>query len=147
MKKVKDEKGFTLIELLVVLCIVVIICSVVSQITIKFTNEIVVDQFFEQLVLDFQRMQTLAMEEEVYANIVLLDNNTYKGYLRNDYNNPVFERVFPKEIHLNTNSYLKKIRFDKFGDIIDFGSVVFYVPYGHKTLIVNIEKGRLRLIE
>lgn len=147
MRMESKEKGFTLIEVLLVLFIVVLIGSIVSHVSYKLSEESVVDQFIHQVTLDIQRMQTLAMEKEVYTTIVFLDNGTYKGYIQNEYNNPLLEKQFPTNIKLNKNSNLKRIRFNINGDIIEFGSIVFFTYDGYRQLIVNIEKGRLKIVE
>ncbi|WP_211254621.1 prepilin-type N-terminal cleavage/methylation domain-containing protein [Ureibacillus massiliensis] len=147
IKSKYKEKGFTLIEVLLVLSIVVLIGSIVSHVTFKLSEKSVVDQFIQQVTLDIQRMQTFAMEKEVYTTIVFLDNGTYKGYVQNEYNNPLLEKQFPSNIKLNTNSNLKRIRFNMNGDIVEFGSIVFFTYDGYRQLIVNIEKGRLKIVE
>ncbi len=92
-------------------------------------------------------MQTLAMKEGIHTTITFLSNNTYKGYFHNEFSNPKFERKFPNGITLNEGSNLKRISFNNLGDVSNFGKIIFFTPDGHREVIVNIEKGRLRINE
>lgn len=144
-KHLFNQKGFTFVEMLLVLLVLVIVSSIVSQLSVKAFDKQAVEQFFYQVSLDIQHMQTLAMKEGVYTTIQFFDNNTYKGYIQNEYNNPEFERILPEGITLNYYSNLKLIKFNNFGAVHDFGKIIFYTPDGYREVIVNIEKGRLRI--
>ncbi len=146
LKQLNTQKGFTFIEVLLVLLVLVIVSLIISRISVKAFEKQAIEQFFKQVSLDIQQMQTLAMKEGVYTTIQFIDNNnTYKGFLHNEHNNPEFERTFPEGITLNYYSNLKSIKFNKFGDVHDFGKIIFFTPEGHREVIVNIEKGRLRI--
>lgn len=133
--------------MLLVLFILVIVCSIVSKLTMKTFEENAIDQFFVQITLDIQRMQTLAMKEGIHTTIVFYDNNTYKGFLRNDTSNQEFEVKFPKGVTLNTFSNLKRVSFDNKGEVSNFGKIIFFTPDGYREVIVNIEKGRVKINE
>ncbi|MFP3918760.1 type II secretion system protein [Lysinibacillus telephonicus] len=142
----KNNHGYTLIEMLIVLFIVVTISSIVFQFTIKLTEKRVVEQFFNEVMLDIQRVQALAIEEGRTITFVFIDNNTYKAYYELG-GKSILEKSFPKGIELNIYSNLKKIEFYPSGEIGKFGTVLFNTPFGEKRLIVNMQKGRLRLNE
>lgn len=142
----KNNQGYTLIEMLIVLFIIVTISSLVFQFTIKITEKRVVEQFFSQVMLDFQRVQALAIEEGRTITFVFIDNNTYKAYYDLG-GNSILEKSFPKGIELNIYSNLKKIEFHPSGEVGKFGTILFNTPFGEKRLIVNMQKGRLRLNE
>lgn len=141
---VRNNDGFTLLEMMLVLFIVVTISSVVLHFTIKITEKRVVDQFLNQVLFDLQRIQALAIEEETSITFVFNDNNTYKAYYDLGGVN-ILERSFPAGIELNIFSNLKKIDFYSTGEVGKFGSILFKTPFGEKRLIVNMQKGRLRL--
>jgi len=142
----KDQRGFTLIEMLFVLLILVIVSSITSQISLKTFERSAIDQFIVQVSIDIQRMQTLAMQKGIHTTIVFNSDNTYKGYVQNDYYYPEIEKKFPEGIRLDIlGSNLKRITFNNQGDIADFGRIKFFTPYGEREIIVNIEKGRLRI--
>lgn len=141
-----NNHGFTLIEMLLVLYIIIMISSIVYQMTIQITEKRVVDQFFEQLMLDIQSMQVLALKEEEAINIYFRDNNTYKASY-DLVGEKIFERTLPKGIEINIYSNLKKITFNPNGNLKNFGKIIFYTPFGETHLVVNIQEGRMRLVE
>lgn len=133
--------------MLLVLFILIVICSIVGNLTTKAFERSAIDQFFIQLTLDIQRMQTLAIKEGVHTTIVFYDNNTYKGFVRNDTTNHIVEMNFPKGVRLNTFSNLKRVSFDNKGEVSNFGKIIFFTPEGYREVIVNIEKGRIKINE
>lgn len=146
MKKyIQNERGFTLIEMLLVLFIVMIVSSIVFQISFKLSEKQVINHFFKQIQFDLQRMQSLAIETGETTMVIFVDNNTYIGY--QDFGEVVFEKSFPPGVELNKYSNLKKIHYNSKGEVIKFGTVMFHTINGEKSLIINIEKGRVKLVE
>ncbi len=133
--------------MLIVLFILLIVCAIISQLTLRTFEKIAIDQFIAQVSLDIQQMQTLAMKEHIYTVIEFYDDNSYKGFLQNEYLNPTFEKWLPEGITFFENSTIRRISFNKYGDIAHFGKLVFFSPNGRHEIILNIEKGRLRIIE
>lgn len=142
----KNNRGFTLLEMLLVLFIITTISSIVFQFSIKLTEKREVEEFFNQLLLDIQRVQALAIEEERTITFVFHDKNIYKAYYEFG-GKSILEKSFPTGIELNIYSNLKEIVFYSSGEIGKFGTVLFNTPFGEKRLIVNMQKGRLRLAE
>lgn len=140
----KSQRGFTFIEMLLVLTIFLLASSITIQMTFKTYERQAIDQFFVQVSLDIQRMQTLSMKVGSHTTIVFLDEGKYRGYIHNNFTDIEFEKDYPKGIALESGSKLKRIRFYNNGEISDFGKVIFITPYGKREVIVNIEKGRLR---
>ncbi|MBD8026080.1 type II secretion system protein [Ureibacillus sp. Re31] len=145
-KYIKTDKGFTLIEMLLVLFIVIVVSSFVYKISLTITEKQVINQFFNQVQLDIQSMQALAIEEKKTINVLFSDNNTYKAYYSLD-GKKIFERSFPTNIQLNIYSNLKNIVIYPNGEVVNFGKIIFYTPFGERQLIVNIQKGRMRIVE
>lgn len=69
-KYIKTDKGFTLIEMLLVLFIVMVVSSFVYKISLTITEKQVIDQFLNQVQLDIQSMQALAIEEKKTINVL-----------------------------------------------------------------------------
>lgn len=145
-KYIKTDKGFTLIEMLLVLFIVIVVSSFVYKISLTITEKQVIDQFFNQVQLDIQSMQALAIEEKKTINVLFSDNNTYKAYYSLD-GKKIFDRSFPTNIQLNIYSNLKNIVIYPNGEVVNFGKIIFYTPFGERQLIINIQKGRMRIVE
>ncbi|RNC99218.1 type II secretion system protein [Lysinibacillus halotolerans] len=146
MKHMKNDQGFSLIEMLLVLFIVIVVSSIVYKVTYTISEKQAVEQFFNQVQLDIQRMQALAIEEKKTINVLFSDNNTYKAYYSLD-GKKIFERSFPSIVQLNIYSNLKNIVIYPNGEVVNFGKIIFYTPFGERQLIVNIQKGRMRIVD
>ncbi|MDN4493315.1 competence type IV pilus minor pilin ComGD [Ureibacillus aquaedulcis] len=142
----KNQKGFTLVEILLVLFIFLLISSIVFQITVKISEKRVVDHFFQQLILDIQEMQALAIQREEKIHIQFYNSNHYKAF--GVYSGEtLLEKDFPSNIQLEIYSNLKRFIIDPKGEISPFGTIKFYTPYGETNLVIYIKEGRMRLVE
>ncbi|RHW38496.1 prepilin-type N-terminal cleavage/methylation domain-containing protein [Lysinibacillus yapensis] len=145
-KHLKNSNGFTLVEMLLVLYIVLLTTSMVFHATANISEKRIVNQFFQQLMLDIQSAQAVAIEKETPITVRFIDeshfsaNFLYSGKI-------VFERELPKNIKYNKHSNTKAIMFTANGNIGDFGTIRFYTRFGEVRLVVNIQEGRMRIIE
>ena len=142
----KENGGFTFIEMLLVLTIVGMITTIVSHFALSISEKRNIDQFFTQVIYDIQRVQALAIEEEKSIQILFSDSNRYSAYYELG-GEKIFVRNFPEEVKLNIFSNLKKFYIQPNGDVSQFGTIIFHTPNGERKLIVNIQEGRLRLVE
>lgn len=132
--------------MLLVLFIVLSISFICSIITVKMSEKVIVDQFFHQLILDIQMAQTLAMENKKYVIVSLSSMNNYQVYYSLD--NVLIVREFPDLIEFNAEaSDLHTLRINQNGHNDKFGKIIFNTPFGQKTLMVYISKGRVRYVE
>lgn len=132
--------------MLIVLSIVLMISFVGVKFSIQLSEKAMVDQFFHQLLLDIQMAQNIAMEEQRPCVVSFSNQNHYKIYYTLD--EVVLERKFPPHVVLDTeSSYLNVIRYGRNGETNLFGKVIFKTPFGKKTLVVYIGKGRVRYVE
>ena len=145
-KKVNNSNGFTLIEMLLVLFIVLLTSSIVFKITLTMTEKRVVNQFFQQVMLDIQEIQSLAIAINEPFNVQFYTNNHYKGYSIFS-GEIIFERDFPKNITLEVTSNLKYFMVHPNGDVSNFGTIRFNTNFGQKNLIIYIKEGRMRIVE
>jgi len=143
---VKNRNGFTLIEMLLVLFMVLLTSSIVFQLSLKVSEKRIVDQFFQQLILDIQEMQALAIEKEQTVNFQFYNSNRYVAYQGLN-SNLLLDKDFPKNINFNIYSNLKRFRINPSGDVADFGTLQFDTPFGQVDLIIYIKEGRIRLVE
>lgn len=142
----KNHNGFTLIEILLVLFIVLLTTSIVFQITVTISDKRLVDQFFQQLMLDIHEMQARAIENEEAIYIQFYNSNHYKA-LSVFSEEVLLERDFPPNIKLDIYSNLKRFIINPTGEVSNFGTIRFDTPYGEKKLIIYIKEGRMRLVE
>lgn len=142
----KNEKGFTLIEMLIVLFIIFTISFVSAKITIKMSEKAIVDYFFHQLLLDIQMAQTMATEKQRNVIIHFSSNNNYQ--IHHNLEDVIAYREIPNIIQFNAEaSDMITIRINHKGHIEKFGKVIFNTPFGKKTLMIYIAKGRARYVE
>lgn len=142
----KNSKGFTLLEMLLVLFIVLLISSIVFQITMKVTERHEVDQFFQQLLFDIQEMQALAIEKEE-SIIIQFNTNQYKAYRYLVEGEIILQKDMPENIQFDISNNIKRIRISPNGEVAEFGSIIFKTPFGQTNLIIYIKEGRMRLVE
>ncbi|MFJ8236982.1 competence type IV pilus minor pilin ComGD [Ureibacillus sp. NPDC094379] len=142
--KLKSNAGFTLIEMLLVLFILGMISSVIFQLSFKYTEKQETELFFNQLLLDLQSIQSLAIETRK-TTYVSFEENHYRVY--HQPTDPFIKRNFPDDITFNKYSNLKLITFTSVGEILRFGKLIFYTPFGTKELMIYIEKGRMKFVE
>jgi len=146
VQNMKNSNGYTLIEMLLVLFIVLLLSSIVFHITVTISEKRAVEQFFQQLVLDIQEMQALAIEKEETI-IMQFNNYQYKAFYAYKLDNIIFQKDLPTNIQLEDTSNLKRFRINANGEVAEFGTIIFNTPFGIKHLIIYITKGRLRLVE
>nr|MBO2506518.1 hypothetical protein [Bacilli bacterium] len=141
----KDEKGFTLLEMLLVLMIVSLIGMIGVTIPVKMTEKMIVEQFFHQLKLDIQMAQMWALENEKGCYVSFSSSNSYRIY--HQMNDVLIERKIPDMISINDFSNLSTLSINTRGGVKNFGTITFQTPYGEKSIIINIDKGRIRYVE
>ncbi|PYF03490.1 prepilin-type N-terminal cleavage/methylation domain-containing protein [Ureibacillus chungkukjangi] len=145
-KRVMNMRGFTLIEMLLVLFILLLTSSIVFQITLTLSEKWVVNQFFQQLMLDIQEIQALAIKNDEAFYIQFNSSNNYKGH--GIFSGEIlFEREIPQGIKVDMTSNLKHFMVYPSGDVSNFGTIKFHTPFGQTNLIIYIKEGRMRLVE
>ena len=143
---VRNSKGYTLIEMLLVLFIVLVTSTIIFQVTLTISEKWAVNRFFQQVLLDVQQIQALAIKNEEPFYIQFNSLNQYKGYAVFS-GEVIFVREIPKDIKLDMTSNLKHFMVYPTGDVSNFGTFRFFTPFGQTNLIIYIKEGRMRLIE
>ncbi|SOC27372.1 prepilin-type N-terminal cleavage/methylation domain-containing protein [Ureibacillus xyleni] len=138
-----NSKGYTLLEILLVLFVVTIISSIALQFTNKFSEKHLVDMFIQQVQLDIQTIQAHSIEHETVITLEFNSQNSYYAYY--DRGGRIFERTYPPGIEITPYSTVRKIRMFK-GVNYDFGKLRFKTPLGEKQIILNINKGRMKIV-
>ncbi|MFJ9464673.1 prepilin-type N-terminal cleavage/methylation domain-containing protein [Viridibacillus arvi] len=149
------EAGFTLVELLLVLTVTMIICSISLALGKAKLDERMVNQFLYQLMLDIEQVQSESIGSGVFSYLEFIDDGKkYKAYtwdgegdsLLNARRN-FFTRELPEGVTYSYSSPLRQIKIDPQGTFSSFGTLIFITPTGNKSLIINIVKGRMKIVE
>lgn len=134
-----NEKGFTMLEMLLVLMIVMVVSSSVLFLISPKMKKVEEERFYKQLHLDILRLQAISIGELGYTVLDFPNNRTkYEGKMRGML---LFEKEFPQQIRLSSNSSLKDIAFHPNGNISDFGNLLFKTDDGEKRMTVYIGRG------
>ncbi|MBK3494009.1 prepilin-type N-terminal cleavage/methylation domain-containing protein [Viridibacillus sp. YIM B01967] len=156
------EAGFTFVELLIVLAITIVVCSLSIAVGKAKLDERMINQFLYQLMLDIEHTQSESIGNEVYSYLEFFDEGKkYRAYtmvgmggvasqnnsaipnLRHYY----FTRELPEGVELSYSSTLQLIKINNKGVFSSFGTLAFATPTGKKSLIINIVKGRMKIVE
>lgn len=149
------EAGFTFVELLLVLTVTMIICSISLALGKAKLDERMVNQFLYQLMLDIEQVQSESIGSGVFSYLEFIDDGKkYKAYtwdgegdsLLNARRN-FFIRELPEGVTYSYSSPLRQIKIDPQGTFSSFGTLIFITPTGNKSLIINIVKGRMKIVE
>ncbi|MGE7919413.1 prepilin-type N-terminal cleavage/methylation domain-containing protein [Viridibacillus sp. NPDC093762] len=148
------EAGFTFVELLLVLTVTMIICSLCLALGKANLDERMVNQFLYQLMLDIEQVQSESIGSGVFSYLEFFDDGKkYRAYTLEGEGNLIntrryyFTRELPEGVTYSYSSPLRQIKIDSQGTFSSFGTLVFVTPTGNKSLIINIVKGRMKIVE
>ncbi|KOO52131.1 prepilin-type N-terminal cleavage/methylation domain-containing protein [Viridibacillus arvi] len=149
------EAGFTFVELLLVLTVTMIICSISLALGKAKLDERMVNQFLYQLMLDIEQVQSESIGSGVFSYLEFIDGGKkYKAYTWDGEGDSsintrrnFFTRELPEGVTYSYSSPLRQIKIDPQGTFSSFGTLIFITPTGNKSLIINIVKGRMKIVE
>ncbi|MGE7934590.1 prepilin-type N-terminal cleavage/methylation domain-containing protein [Viridibacillus arvi] len=147
------EAGFTFVELLLVLTVTMIICSISLALGKAKLDERMVNQFLYQLMLDIEQVQSESIGSGVFSYLEFIDDGKkYKAYTWDGDSSistrrNFFTRELPEGVTYSYSSPLRQIKIDPKGTFSSFGTLIFITPTGNKSLIINIVKGRMKIVE
>ncbi|MEK4759513.1 prepilin-type N-terminal cleavage/methylation domain-containing protein [Viridibacillus sp. FSL E2-0187] len=149
------EAGFTFVELLLVLTVTMIICSISLALGKAKLDERMVNQFLYQLMLDIEQVQSESIGSGIFSYLEFIDDGKkYKAYTWDgEGDSPInarrnfFTRELPEGVTYSYSSPLRQIKIDPQGTFSSFGTLIFITPTGNKSLIINIVKGRMKIVE
>ena len=128
-----------MLEMLLVLMIVMVVSSSVLFLISPKMKKVEEERFYKQLHLDILSLQAISIGERGYTVLDFPNNRTkYEGKMSGVL---LFEKEFPKDIRLSSNSSLKDIAFHPNGNISDFGNFLFKTDDGEKRMTVYIGRG------
>lgn len=145
MDAVKSERGYTFVEMLFVLFIVICLSTIVVTYSLKAAEIRELEQFFTQIQLDIQYIQTYSMQQGEYISIKF-ESSSKRYIIKKDIFTELFERPFPKGVELiPTSSSIYTIIYNFNGNVMTPGTVYFKTPQGTKKIVITLGRGRSRV--
>ena len=145
MDAVKSERGYTFVEMLFVLFIVICLSTIVVKYSLKAAETRELEQFFTQIQLDIQYIQTYSMHQGEYISMKF-ENSSKRYIIKKDIFTELFERPFPKGVELiPSSSSIYTIIYNFNGNIMTPGTVYFKTPQGTKKIVITLGRGRSRV--
>ncbi len=145
MDAVKSERGYTFVEMLFVLFIVICLSTIVVKYSLKAAETRELEQFFTQIQLDIQYIQTYSMQQGEYISMKF-ESSSKRYIIKKDIFTELFERPFPKGVELiPTSSSIYTIIYNFNGNVMTPGTVYFKTPQGNKKIVITLGRGRSRV--
>ncbi|MGE7912236.1 competence type IV pilus minor pilin ComGD [Lysinibacillus xylanilyticus] len=145
MDAVKSERGFTFVEMLFVLFIVMCLSTIVVKYSLKAAETRELEQFFTQIQLDIQYIQTYSMHKGEYISMKF-ESSSKRYIIKKDIFTELFERPFPKGVEvIPSSSSIYTIIYNFNGNVMTPGTVYFKTPQGTKKIVITLGRGRSRV--
>ncbi|WP_328009335.1 competence type IV pilus minor pilin ComGD [Lysinibacillus xylanilyticus] len=145
MDAVKSERGYTFVEMLFVLFIVICLSTIVVKYSLKAAETRELEQFFTQIQLDIQYIQTYSMQQGEYISMKF-ESSSKRYIIKKDIFTELFERPFPKGVEvIPSSSSIYTIIYNFNGNVITPGTVYFKTPQGTKKVVITLGRGRSRI--
>ncbi|WP_427108169.1 competence type IV pilus minor pilin ComGD [Lysinibacillus xylanilyticus] len=145
MDAVKSERGYTFVEMLFVLFIVICLSTIVVKYSLKAAETRELEQFFTQIQLDIQYIQTYSMQQREYISMKF-ESSSKRYIIKKDIFTELFERPFPKGVEvIPSSSSIYTIIYNFNGNVITPGTVYFKTPQGTKKIVITLGRGRSRI--
>ncbi|WP_068983517.1 MULTISPECIES: competence type IV pilus minor pilin ComGD [Lysinibacillus] len=145
MVVIKSERGFTFVEMLMVLFIVMCLSVIVVKYSLKAAENRELEQFFSQIQLDIQYIQTYSMHQREYISMKF-ESSSKRYIIKKDFYTELYARPFPKGVEfIPDSSSVHTIIFNYYGNIMTPGSIYFNTPQGIKKVVITLGRGRSRV--
>lgn len=142
------EAGFTLIELVFVLSIALILSAVIIPIGEKWIRTTAEEDALKSIIVTIQSLQSYSMANNVYTRLRFTKPGTQTMYIAEAPGKIEFSRkLLPEGMHISSLSNLKAIEFHASGDIINFGRLTFLSNRGSRTIVFQMQRGRMTISE
>ena len=145
MNFMKSERGYTFVEMLTVLFIVMCLSAIVVRYSLKVAENRELEQFFTQIQLDIQYIQTYSMHQREYISMKF-ESSSKRYIIKKDIFTELYERPFPKGVEfMPSMSSIYTIIYNFNGNVITPGTVSFKTPQGIKKVVITLGRGRSRV--
>ena len=142
------QAGFTLIELVFVLSITIILTAVIIPVGEKWIRTTAEDDAFKSIIVTIQSLQSYSMANHVYTRLRFTKPADQTMYIAEAPGRTEFSRkLLPEGMHVASLSNLKAVEFHANGDIITFGRLTFLTNDGSRTIVFQMQKGRMTISE
>ncbi|QUW22259.1 type II secretion system protein [Sporosarcina sp. Marseille-Q4063] len=142
------ESGFTLIELVFVLTIAIILSAVIIPVGSKWIRTTAEDDAFKSIIITIQSLQSYSMANNAYTRLRFSKTGTKTMYVAEAPGKIEFSRkLLPEGMHLSGFSNLISVEFSGNGDIISFGRLTLLTNRGSKTIVFQMQRGRMTISE
>jgi len=145
MNVIKRERGYTFVEMLMVLFVVMCLSAIVVKYSFKAVETRELEQFFTQIQLDIQYIQTYSMHQREYISMKF-ESSSKRYIIKKNIFTELYERPFPKGVEfMPASSSIYTIIYNYNGNVITPGTVYFKTPQGIKKVVITLGRGRSRV--
>ncbi|MGE7687719.1 competence type IV pilus minor pilin ComGD [Lysinibacillus sp. NPDC097214] len=145
MDVIKGERGYTFVEMLIVLFIVMCLSAIVVKYSLKAAETRELEQFFTQIQLDIQYIQTYSMHQREYISMKF-ENSSKRYIIKKNIFTELYERPFPEGVEfMPASSSIYTIIYNYNGNVMTPGTVYFKTPQGNKKVVITLGRGRSRV--
>lgn len=145
MDDMKSERGYTFVEMLMVLFIAMCLSAIVVKYSFKAAETRELEQFFTQIQLDIQYIQTYSMHQREYISMKF-ESSSKRYIIKKDIFTELYERPFPKGVEfMPASSSIYTIIYNYNGNVMTPGTVYFKTPQGNKKVVITLGRGRSRV--
>ena len=142
------EAGFTLIELVFVLSIALILSAVIIPVGEKWIRTKAEEDALKSIIVTIQSLQSYSMANNVYTRLRFTKPGTQTIYVAEAPGKIEFSRkLLPEGMHISSLSNMKAVEFHANGDIINFGRLTFLSNQGSRTIVFQMQRGRMTISE
>lgn len=142
------ESGFTLIELVFVLSIAIILSAVIIPVGSKWIRSTAEEDAFKAIILTIQSLQSYSMANNALTRLRFATTETKTMYIAEAPGRIEFSRkLLPEGMRLSNYSNLIAVEFNGNGDIINFGKLTLLTNQGSRTIIFQMQRGRMIISE
>ena len=142
------EAGFTLIELVFVLSIAIVLSAVIIPVGERWIRTTAEEDALNSIIVTIQSLQSYSMANNVYTRIRFTKLETKTMYIAEAPGKIEFSRkLLPEGMHVSSLSNLKAVEFHANGDIINFGRLTFLSNRGSRTIVFQMQRGRMTISE
>ncbi|MCT6922643.1 MULTISPECIES: type II secretion system protein [Bacillales] len=140
----RNEQGYSLIEMLFVLAVVALLSFFIVTFSFRQMQLDMYEQAIKQFELDLLEMQALAMNNGGTSRCWMIQGETLECIQR--YGESLVLRKMPENMRVNIYTTNKRIEFNGYGSVINFGKVEFVMGNRRTMYSINLGRGRMRLL-
>ena len=135
-------------NLVFVLSIAIILSAAIIPVGRKWIRTTAEEDAFKSIVATIQSLQSYSMAHSAYTRLRFTKPGTQTMYVAEAPGKIEFSRkLLPEGMHVSSLSNLKSVEFHGNGDIINFGRLTLLTNRGSKTIVFQMQRGRMTISE